>query len=211
VWPDRFVAPKDLVAQGTWLGINRRGHFVGITNRAHSPVDPHAPSRGQLVVDALKLESTHHLSNWLTEPVASAFNPFHLLSFDFTHGFVFCRSQKPLRVQRLSVGLHVITERSFSDDTRREAVIHRLWQSLPHRDELPSLEGIIDVLSHREEDPFASVCVNAPQFNYGTRSSFIYFGGPKMTDARLYVSDGPPSRESFVERSALVHSLATSD
>src|SRR5690349_17969999 len=58
VWPagevaDRVVlAPRDLRAGGTWLGLNDAGLFVGITNR-RAPADPTRRSRGDIVFEAL--------------------------------------------------------------------------------------------------------------------------------------------------------------
>src|SRR5580700_6303093 len=55
LWPGAmpFVAPRDEVAHGTWLGINAAGLFVGITNRFGVPADPTKASRGGIVLDAL--------------------------------------------------------------------------------------------------------------------------------------------------------------
>ncbi|MCA8949315.1 MAG: NRDE family protein [Planctomycetes bacterium] len=44
----RVLSPRDRVAGGTWLGINDRGLFAGITNWRRGPVVPEAPSRGHL-------------------------------------------------------------------------------------------------------------------------------------------------------------------
>jgi hypothetical protein len=52
-----FIAPRDDVAGGTWLGVNRAGVFVGITNRYLGPQDATRASRGRLVADALALGS----------------------------------------------------------------------------------------------------------------------------------------------------------
>ncbi|HLT35932.1 MAG TPA: NRDE family protein, partial [Enhygromyxa sp.] len=48
----RVLAPRDLRAGGTWLGVNDAGLFVGITNRRAIP-DPRRRSRGELVFEAL--------------------------------------------------------------------------------------------------------------------------------------------------------------
>ncbi len=45
---------KDLRAGGTWLGINRQGLFVAITNRERPARDPSMASRGSLVLEALR-------------------------------------------------------------------------------------------------------------------------------------------------------------
>jgi uncharacterized protein with NRDE domain len=46
---EKFFAPRDEVAGGTWLGLHDSGLFVGVTNRAGSPRDASLASRGQLV------------------------------------------------------------------------------------------------------------------------------------------------------------------
>src|SRR5205085_4620872 len=56
-WPEGFFAPRDDVAGGTWLGVNDRGVFVGITNRYLGGRDATRSSRGELVVRALGMSS----------------------------------------------------------------------------------------------------------------------------------------------------------
>ncbi len=45
----RLLSPRDRRAGGTWLAIDARGRFAGITNLAGVPPVPDAPSRGHLV------------------------------------------------------------------------------------------------------------------------------------------------------------------
>src|SRR5215831_9857145 len=49
----RVVSPRDREAGGTWLGVNERGVFAGLTNLAGVPVPAGASSRGELVHLAL--------------------------------------------------------------------------------------------------------------------------------------------------------------
>ena len=50
-----LLAGHDEEAGGTWLGITRRGRFAALTNvRAPTERNPHAPSRGALVLSALQ-------------------------------------------------------------------------------------------------------------------------------------------------------------
>ena len=44
----RVLSPRDRTAGGTWLAIDDRGRFAGITNLAGVPRVPEAPSRGHL-------------------------------------------------------------------------------------------------------------------------------------------------------------------
>ena len=53
-WPDGILAGKDRVGGGTWFGVTRRGRWALVTNfREGVARDPHAPSRGELVTQAL--------------------------------------------------------------------------------------------------------------------------------------------------------------
>lgn len=89
VWPAGFLAPRDQRAGGTWIGVNRPGVFVGITNRSGGPVDPGRPSRGLLVVAALGA-MTARAAVARVERIAFAEpqNPFHLLIADRADAFV---------------------------------------------------------------------------------------------------------------------------
>ena len=77
------LAGHDEEAGGTWLGITRRGRFAALTNvRAPTERNPHAPSRGTLVLSAL--QSAESPANWLESNAArmSAYNGFNLLLGD---------------------------------------------------------------------------------------------------------------------------------
>jgi uncharacterized protein with NRDE domain len=78
-----LLAGRDEEAGGTWLGINRNGRFALVTNvRAPTERNPHAPTRGALVVSALQADGDP--SVWLDAmaPRARAFNGFNLLVGD---------------------------------------------------------------------------------------------------------------------------------
>ncbi len=78
-----LLAGRDEEAGGTWLGINRRGRFAMLTNvRAPSERNPHAPTRGALVVSAL--QSSEPVGAWLRNLAARshAYNGFNLLVGD---------------------------------------------------------------------------------------------------------------------------------
>jgi uncharacterized protein with NRDE domain len=77
------LAGRDEEAGGTWLGINLSGRFALVTNvRAPSERNPHAPTRGGLVVAALQSGDT--AGAWLqaAAPRTQAYNGFNLLAGD---------------------------------------------------------------------------------------------------------------------------------
>src|SRR5262245_33249274 len=49
----RFVAGRDLVGGGTWLGVNEHGLLVAVTNRPKSDLPAQPRSRGLLARDLL--------------------------------------------------------------------------------------------------------------------------------------------------------------
>jgi uncharacterized protein with NRDE domain len=82
-----LLAGHDEEAGGTWLGITRRGRFAALTNvRAPSERNPHAPSRGALVLSAL--QAPQRGGAWLEGHAAklSAYNGFNLLVGDLLAG-----------------------------------------------------------------------------------------------------------------------------
>jgi len=77
------LAGRDEEAGGTWLGINRSGRFAMVTNvRAPTERNPHAPSRGALVVASL--QAGDDVGPWLqaTAQRTQAYNGFNLLIGD---------------------------------------------------------------------------------------------------------------------------------
>jgi uncharacterized protein with NRDE domain len=78
-----LLGGRDEEAGGTWLGVNRRGRFALITNvRAPTERNPHAPSRGGLVVAAL--QAGEPVGRWMAASTVRArtFNGFNLIAGD---------------------------------------------------------------------------------------------------------------------------------
>jgi len=78
-----LLAGQDEEAGGTWFGITRRGRMAALTNvRSPSERNPHAPSRGTLVLSAL--QSSELPATWLESNSArmGAYNGFNLLLGD---------------------------------------------------------------------------------------------------------------------------------
>jgi uncharacterized protein with NRDE domain len=78
-----LLAGRDEEAGGSWFGINRKGRFALLTNvRAPAERNPHAPSRGAVVLASL--QSAEPIADWLRDlaPRATVFNGFNLLVGD---------------------------------------------------------------------------------------------------------------------------------
>ena len=200
IWPGppRFVAPRNEVAGGTWLGVSARGLFVGVTNRAAHPRDPKRRSRGALVVEALAAGSALELHATLAGLDPRSFNGFHLFYGDRDGAHVTWSDGERLTQASLSPGLHVVTERSFSGATHaRELWIRDAWaRGVAQSGATPETLGPI-LAHHDDANPFASVCVHAEAFNYGTRSSSIFVLRSDLAQSKLFWAEGRPCTTSF--------------
>jgi uncharacterized protein with NRDE domain len=194
IWPAPlpFLAPVDLQAGGSWLGLNAGGVFVGITNRFGVPRDETRGSRGQLVLDALAAPSAADLHTRLSTLSPKAFNAFHLFYADVHAAFVTWSDGTEVMQETLGPGLHVVTERSLGgDDRARTERAKTFWrehvQPFEREEDLAAMMRL-----HAPDDPLGSLCVHAPAFNYGTRSSMLLWLAPTLMHSRMLWSDRAP-------------------
>ncbi|MEW5740211.1 MAG: NRDE family protein [Myxococcota bacterium] len=210
-WPgEPFVAPRDEKAGGAWLGLNVHGLFVGVTNRFPAERREDRESRGTLVVEALRAPSASVLHASLAGVSPTRFNPFHLLYADARDAFVTWSDGQVVRQDVLAPGLHVVTERSLGgDDHSRQSLIREAWPSVALHGGEPSPEALFSLLARgKAGDPLGGVCVEAPEWNYGTRSSMVLFRREPLSRSQLYWADGRPDRTPFTARPELVSALA---
>lgn len=206
----RVLAPRDLVAFGTWLGLNRHGVFVAITNRFLEPKDASRVSRGALVAEALGQRSARAVHEVMADVDPARHNGFHLVYADVTGssslGVLATVSDGAMLAQLvLGRGLHVLTERSFGagDDRRRRARIDAAWsRSTATEDGRPSTLAALDRLTtvlaeHDDDSPLDATCIHADAMGYGTRSGMV-LGVDATGAARMLWAEGPPCRTPFV-------------
>jgi uncharacterized protein with NRDE domain len=208
--PRPFIAGQDEQGGGTWLGFNRAGLFVGVTNRFGVDRDERRASRGSLVVDALGAPSAAELHHRLSALAVDRYNAFHLLYADRHHAFVTWSDGAAVRQEALAPGVHIVTERSLGgDDRARTETIRGRWRQLPPGGGAPTAESLLEILRfHREDDPLGSICVHAPAVGYGTRSSCVLKLGAAATDLpELWWVEGPPCRNEARRLDAEVRAL----
>jgi uncharacterized protein with NRDE domain len=180
----RVLCPTDVLAGGTWLGVNDRRLFAAITNRAWNPKQANRRSRGELVLEALDHDDAESAARTIAALDPHCENAFHLIIADEKTAHLILCDGTSMTHQGLEPGLHVITERSFGPEPpAREASI-RAW--LGKLNEPPRDAFLIDLLSSH------SVHLE----NYGTRSSSILHIA-KQT--RFQFADGLPTATPFRE------------
>jgi len=117
---DGILAPRDERAGGTWIGLNRHGVLVAVTNRPDETPDPSLPSRGLLCLELLGFEEVGPALACLeTTLLAAPRNPFRALIASereahlVTHPGFDGRVQS---VQEIPPGLHTVTNLRALDD-----------------------------------------------------------------------------------------------
>lgn len=201
----RFVAPKDLRAGGTWLGLNEQGVFVAITNRSIGGGPSwigERRSRGELVLDALAAPSAEEALDVAAAWPGDTHNPFHLAVIDADHaGVVGSDGTSTFRDALPAGAIHVLTERSYgAAPSRREDLLRQRLPTIAAGPE-PGTEAWRELLAWRDPNGhdgdmggFDDLCVDVPAFDYGTVSSSWIRLGPEPAFA---FADGPPDRTPF--------------
>lgn len=150
-WVDGdILAGRDLEAGGTWLGVNRRGHFAVITNyRDRDGPLPGARSRGELVVEALRTERDGQAQLHALDAEAEHYNGYNLV-FGSSSG-VFSYSNRSRAPDELAPGIYGLSnhllETPWPKVRRGKAMLKAYLAS----GNPPALEPLIDLLGNREQ------------------------------------------------------------
>lgn len=226
VWEDRtprVLAGRDQRAGGTWMGLNDRGVFVGLTNLWDgTQPDPERRSRGEAVLELLASETIE--SAWAKAGAwdAMSFNPFLMVAADLHGRGFWCSSARGIEPVEIGPGIHSFGNRlpdhpeNQKLQRARADVVH-VWEQ-----EGAALEGlgmpqdpsdIAEALSramgrhHGERGPAESLCVHG-EHDFGTVSSTILIvGEERPREGRLWYADGPPCNTRFKDRSVLLREL----
>lgn len=183
---DDILGGRDLEAGGTWLGVNRKGHFAAVTNYREpgAPVHPGAPSRGDLVASFLRTEESTAAYVAALKQDADQFAGFSLVVSDGDSlAFLSNRGFGPRFLAPGVYGLsnHVLDtawpkvargkERLAASSGTGEALVEELFgiladRSVAREDELPRTG-----LTVKEELALSPLFIVGPE--YGTRSSTV--------------------------------------
>ncbi|MBI3782519.1 MAG: NRDE family protein [Deltaproteobacteria bacterium] len=205
-----IVAGRDLVAGGTWFGINENNLAAGILNRRSNKLpDPSRQSRGALCLDALRHSGVGEAIRWVCSQEANDYNPFNLLLASPWVAAVIGNLSGEMRATPLSPGLHLLSNLDLNDsECPRIAKSFRLFEALLPKlraDILPTLlDDLGSILSDhstpldpRSPGPSNNLCVHLDRF--GTRSSSILAFSAATRRFRFWYADGAPCRARYRE------------
>lgn len=229
IWPGPrgVLAGKDLLAGGTWLGVNSDGVLVAITNRPKRAPDP-ARSRGLLCRDLLLCSraslAREHALRELTEQAYAGCNLF-IAGKD---GAFVIHSAERLVACPVEPGIHVLTQANLNDPSDRRIARSLEWlqhaklthafgqatfgdepapelRTRPLEDWLEALRALCR--EHGSAD-WPPICLHSG--DRGTVSSSI-IGLASDPDAALWQhAQGPPCRTPYEDYSGLLGRLLKS-
>jgi uncharacterized protein with NRDE domain len=198
---------QDLLAGGTWLGINEYGMIAALLNRHTGAVaDPSRRSRGLLCLDALKYPSIADALTYVTSQSTREYNPFNLLIADHASAYVLYAEEKGFEVVSLTPGFHLLTNRNLNDQQ-----CPRIARSLHNFSQVsnivsPCVSDASDIFTHlhpllahhtADLDPRASVCIHLD--GYGTCSSTLLAYSVAEERYKYTFAPGSPCRHTYSE------------
>ena len=206
-----IVAPRDLTAGGTWLGLNARGVFAAVTNVSCVKPDPSRRSRGLLVLDTLAASSASEAAEKIQSLPMGAYNPFNLFVADSQDALAFTY-EDAVRPAAARDGVFVIGNAPL--DATEPAKLSRTRERLAGmatRGDDVTLDELGDLCRSHEPGPrgaLDALCVHAP--SYGTRSSaLLRIGEDGLEDSRsaFRFADGAPCENGYVDHTPLLRDL----
>lgn len=174
---ETLFAPRDLQRGGMWIGINKHGVIIGLTNRLDVKSVSGRKSRGQVVQEALQHTTAASAVKYLKSLTGSHFNGFYLIAADKLESWVFGGNGREIDYQFQVEGLVVVSNHGFGQHitpvtTRRVKNTLSAWHSEKLANGLPTPERLKVILDLHDEDRYGT-CINQPDDNYGTKSSSI--------------------------------------
>lgn len=197
------LAPRDQLAGGTWMGANRDGLWVGLTNRrASEPDDPARRSRGLLCLDLLRARSADEVVAAL-ERLEEPYNPFHVVCADAGSLYLIEHEEGRSTTLALGPGCHIVTNEPLG--VGDEAKVRRAWSLLEGAGFWPAPAGgtapqgflgrLGEILADHGREGRDALCLHGGR--HGTRSAAVWRLRPRRgandpAAFDLLYADGPP-------------------
>jgi uncharacterized protein with NRDE domain len=207
----RVLGGQDQQSGGTWLAINEWGVFAGLTNQPREAGrDPSRRTRGELPLALTGGADTRSsIDEFLAHHRSSDYNGSWLLAGDRDAlYFIDFTGLNEAKAEPLPPGLYVLENRPLGAPSPKVARVTASLGDL--KDATTARTTFLRVLAdHAEAEPegahgpkSSANCVHLE--GYGTRSScIIEYGADAGSLPRIWVADGPPCAEPFVNVSGL--------
>ena len=207
-WPDRpeVTAGLDMLAGGTWLGLNDSGVVAGVLNRPRS-LGPHAGfrSRGELPLEALDHARAEAAAEALSHIEPVSYRPFNMVIADDACAFWLRNRGDRTGVEALAIeaGLSMITAHDLNDPAspRMSRFLPQFRAAAPPdpgTGDWSSWSPLMAARDHDAEDGPGGAMLVAGNGGFGTVSSSFIALGPGDGAGRVWMfAAGPPGEAGY--------------
>ena len=207
------LAPLDLKAGGTWIGMNPSGVLCALTNLSGGENDPSRLSRGKIVTDCLSQTRAADAAETLRRLGQDEYNAFNCFVCDRDSAFV-AVYRGLARVEALEEGVHVIGNAdALSSPVPKVERLEKQVRALVAGPDEDLLGRLGDVCREHgaAKNELDETCVHLAD-TYGTRSSMLIELGDEfgqvvpdaVSGSRFFYSDGPPCAAPYENLSPLL-------
>jgi hypothetical protein len=199
-----FVAGIDERGGGTWLGVNRQGLLVGVTNAEKAFRPENARSRGLLVRDLLACPSVTAAVALATRELDSGrYDGCRLLLAD-AHHLTVVQGTDLVQVLPLPPGAHVLVDRApVNAPSEARIMFTQAWIEQQECDSASAwLERLPNLLRCTGDAWRPAICRHGVE--RGTVSSTIIAIREPLGLSRWWHTSGPPDRSPFIDYSHLL-------
>ena len=201
-----WMGSVDLVAGGTWLGLNEFGLLVAVTNCKKQEVPTSPPSRGLLCRKLLTgRETASVVEAAMHELEGNRFAGCNLLIADRESACV-VEAGDTLKKTRLGPGLHLIANAELNDP--RDPRIERVRSEFV-RANSATAESWFDTAKHICQLPASGdappICLSGS--DRGTVSSTVLGLGRSQQTSRYWFAAGPPNATAYDDHTPLLRQL----
>ena len=184
-WEDtdsHIIAGRDLVSDGTWLGVSETGRIAVVTNiRTDVLPDPAKASRGDLVTDYLRGKSAPSLAT------LDSFNAFSLITIGPDGATLTANRPVPM-TEPIPAGIHGLSNGLPHEDwPRKSRLMDAFGEVINSADDLP--DAMLDLLLSESIDDSIFIRDDV----YGTRCStlvLVDYDGAGLILERRFGPDG---------------------
>ncbi len=201
-----WMGGVDLIAGGTWLGVNEFGLIVAVTNRKKHLPPENPPSRGLLCRKLLAgRESASVIEKALRELEGNRIAGCNLLIADRDSAIVI-EAGDTLKATELPPGLHLLANAELNDPADRR--IERVRREFSRANPLTPEEWFHTARNVCQLTAFGdapAICLAGS--DRGTVSSTILGLGQPLATSRYWFAPGPPDSTAFDEYTPLLRQL----
>lgn len=205
-----WLGGVDLLAGGTWLGVNEWGVLVAVTNRPEQSPPENPPSRGWLCRSLLAhRDSVSALAVALPELDGNRYAGCNLLIADRANAFVI-EAGDTVKMSPLEPGLHLLANGPLNaaDDLRIRRVRREFEvATLATADEW--LREARQICQETGEGTEPAICLVGS--DRGTVSSTVLAIGQNLATSQYWYAAGPPNAVPYEDFAPLFTGLLTGD